>query len=212
MALCAAGNAPNITAFHFRDSVVLVSGQCGVPQWPGSTRLSSSFGQQRGHVTPPVTALKLRFMSPSACAPFGWRQQALCKVAFARCSRTAVGASRSLAHLKHGCLRAPCACLHLSTGQALCAVQLVSGSRPVIWFVTPPTQGPRCCAVWLRPELRLCPPQAGALSQHVNQGEKSGSDAPPKDLVRLKADPGTTALEQASHRSGIFMRPGFWEM
>ncbi len=35
----------------------MVSGQCGVPQWPGSTRLSRSFGQQRGHVSPPVAAL-----------------------------------------------------------------------------------------------------------------------------------------------------------
>ncbi|MCW2313615.1 hypothetical protein M2244_003368 [Rhodoferax antarcticus] len=57
MALCASGNAPNISAFHFRGSVVWVSGQCGVPQWPGTTKLSRSFGQQRGHVSPPVAAL-----------------------------------------------------------------------------------------------------------------------------------------------------------
>ena len=57
MALCAGGSAPNITAFHFRESVALVSGQCGVPQWPGSTKLSRSILQQRGHVSPPVAAL-----------------------------------------------------------------------------------------------------------------------------------------------------------
>ena len=57
MALRAGGSAPNITAFHLRESVALVSGQCGVPQWPGSTKLSSGFGQQRGQVSPPVAAL-----------------------------------------------------------------------------------------------------------------------------------------------------------
>ena len=40
MALPAGGSAPNITAFVVRESVDLVSGQCGVPQWPGTTRLS----------------------------------------------------------------------------------------------------------------------------------------------------------------------------
>ena len=49
MALRAGGSAPNITAFLLRESVVLVSGQCGVPQWPGTTMLSRSFGGQRGH-------------------------------------------------------------------------------------------------------------------------------------------------------------------
>jgi hypothetical protein len=32
----------------------LVSGQCGVPQWPGTTKLSRGFGQQRGHAGRPV--------------------------------------------------------------------------------------------------------------------------------------------------------------
>lgn len=49
MALRAGGSAPNITAFLFRESVVLVSGQCGVPQWPGTTKLSRGVGEQRGH-------------------------------------------------------------------------------------------------------------------------------------------------------------------
>lgn len=38
MALRAGGSAPHITAFVLRESVALVSGQCGVPQWPSSTR------------------------------------------------------------------------------------------------------------------------------------------------------------------------------
>jgi hypothetical protein len=57
MALYAGDSAPNITAFHFRDSVVLVSGQCGVPQWPGITKLSRGVGEQRAHVSPPVATL-----------------------------------------------------------------------------------------------------------------------------------------------------------
>ena len=57
MALRSGGSAPNITAFVLRESVALVSGQCGVPQWPGTTRLSRGILQQRGHVPPPVAAL-----------------------------------------------------------------------------------------------------------------------------------------------------------
>ena len=64
MALRAGGNTPNITAFHVRDSVASVSGQCGVPQWPSTTRLSRSFGEQRGHVSPPVAALGGNGTSP----------------------------------------------------------------------------------------------------------------------------------------------------
>jgi hypothetical protein len=64
MALRAGGNAPNITAFHFRESVALLSGQCGVPQWPGTTKLSRGVGQQRGHVSPPVAALGGNGTSP----------------------------------------------------------------------------------------------------------------------------------------------------
>ena len=54
MALRAGGSAPNITAFLLRESVALVSGQRGVPQWPGTTKLSRGVGQQRGHVGRPV--------------------------------------------------------------------------------------------------------------------------------------------------------------
>jgi hypothetical protein len=64
MALRAGGCAPNITAFVLRESVALVSGQCGVPQWPGTTRLSRGFGGQRGHVSPPVATLGGNGTSP----------------------------------------------------------------------------------------------------------------------------------------------------
>ena len=74
MALCAGGSAPNITAFHFRESVALVSGQCRVPQWPGTTKLSRSFGGQRGHVGRPVFLIELRcalWASPPSITAFG---------------------------------------------------------------------------------------------------------------------------------------------
>ena len=57
MALRAGGSAPNITAFVLRESVALVSGQCGVPQWPGTTKLSRGVGRQRGHAGRPVFLL-----------------------------------------------------------------------------------------------------------------------------------------------------------
>ena len=48
----------------------------------------------------PVTALKLRFVSPTAARPRGFPKQALCKVAYAGCGHPAVGASRSLRALR----------------------------------------------------------------------------------------------------------------
>ena len=73
MALRAGGNAPNITVFHFRESVALVSGQCGVPQWPSTTKLSRSFGGQRGHAGRPVFLIELRcalWASPPSITAF----------------------------------------------------------------------------------------------------------------------------------------------
>jgi len=73
MALRAGGSAPNITAFVLRESVALVSGQCGVPQWPGTTRLSRGFGQQRGHAGRPVFLIELRcalWASPPSITAF----------------------------------------------------------------------------------------------------------------------------------------------
>ena len=51
MALCASGNAPNITALNVQRFVMLDSGQCGVPQWPGCTKLSRGVDLQRGHAS-----------------------------------------------------------------------------------------------------------------------------------------------------------------
>jgi len=62
MALRAGGSAPIITALLLRESVALVSGQCGVPQWPGTTRLSRGVGQQRGH------AVRADFLFELRCA------------------------------------------------------------------------------------------------------------------------------------------------
>lgn len=53
-ALRAGGSAPNITALLLRESVALVSGQCGVPQWPSTTKLSRGVGEQRGRAGRPV--------------------------------------------------------------------------------------------------------------------------------------------------------------
>ena len=94
--------------------------------------------------------------SPGAghrCAPFGWRQQALCKVAFAGVGRAAVGASRVV-----------CAPLwvswHRGIGQALRALWSVSGLRPVMWCVPPPTLVlRRCAASALRAGLPVRPPR-----------------------------------------------------
>lgn len=49
-----------MTALLLRESVALVSGQCGVPQWPGTTRLSRGVGGQRGHAGRPVFLIELR--------------------------------------------------------------------------------------------------------------------------------------------------------
>jgi hypothetical protein len=74
MALCAGGNAPNITAFLSHESVAFVSGQCGVPQWPSTTKLSRSFDEQRGHAVWPDFLIELRcalWVSPPSITAFG---------------------------------------------------------------------------------------------------------------------------------------------
>ena len=73
MALRAGGSAPNITALLSRESVALVSGQCGVPQWPGSTKLSRGFGGQRSHAGRPAFLFELRYalwVSPPSITAF----------------------------------------------------------------------------------------------------------------------------------------------
>lgn len=80
-------------------------------------------------------------------------------MAFTGVGRTAVGASRSL----HALRAAVCAPLWLSChrgiGQALRAVWSVSGLRPVMWCVPPPTLVlRRCAASALRAGLPVRPP------------------------------------------------------
>jgi len=106
----------------------------------------------RFYITPhciqcaPVTAPKLRLVAPTAGAPCGCRQQALCKVAFAGYGRTAVGATWSLARPTRRRLCALVVCLHRGISQALRAVWLVSGLRPVILCVPRPPWGLACFA------------------------------------------------------------------
>ena len=103
----------------------------------------------------------------------------------------------------------PCGCA--------CTWALVRRCAQCVWSVA---CGQSCCVCpahpWASP-LRGIGPGAGlpirpprGLPQPARKpGEKSGADAPPKDLVRLKADPGTTALGQTSPRRGVFYEAGF---
>ena len=227
MALRAGGSAPNITAFHLRKSVAMVSGQCRVPQCPGTTRLSRGFGEQRGHVSPPVAALRGNGTSPldpvrcsvvsvsghggvppcpsttrlsrgvrGSCSACPLRppasllhNAALPSVPASRCAKAPLGAghrfapcrvkatgvmqsglrwSRSHSRRRFPVVGTPYAppsarpCGYRGTwgiGQALRAVWLVSGLRPVVWCVPPPTLVlRRCAASALRAGLPVRPP------------------------------------------------------
>ena len=88
-------------------------------------------------------------------------------MAFAGVGRTAVGASRSLARPTRRRLLALVAPWHRGIGQALRAVWSVSGLRPVMWCVPPPTLVlRRCAASALRAGLPVRPP-VGAPSAHA---------------------------------------------
>ena len=225
MALRAGGSAPNITAFVLRESVALVSGQCGVPQWPGTTRLSRGILQQRGHVPPPVAALGGNGTSPldpvrcsvvsasgqggvppcprttrlsrgvrgscgtrplrppasllhNAALPSVSASQSQAPFVAATASRPLGEGNRLYAKLPslgtvaqpsalpgrwHALRAAVCAPLWLSwrcgISQALRALCLVSGLRPVVWCVPRPTLVlRRCAASALRAGLPVRPP------------------------------------------------------
>ena len=106
-----------------------------------------------------VVALKLHLGPRTAARPDGFPKQALCKVTFAGDGRTAVGAPRSLVRPTRRRLHALVVCLRSGISQALRAVCLVSGLRPIILCVPPPARGPRRCAAWLRAELPVRPPR-----------------------------------------------------
>jgi hypothetical protein len=87
MALCAGGNTPNITAFHFRGSVVLVSGQCGVPPCPAITKLSRGVR----------CVCSVRPLRPPASL---LHNAALPSVAASRCAKAPLGAGHRLRALR----------------------------------------------------------------------------------------------------------------
>ena len=205
----------------------MVSGQCGVPQWPGTTKLSRGILQQRGHVSPPVAALggnvtspldpvrcsvvsasgqggvppyprttrlsrgvrgscgtralyghplrfyitphcpqypavaalKLRLVPVTAARPSGEGNRRYAKWP----SLESVAQPSALPGRWHALCAAVCAPLwllwHRGIGQALRAVWLVSGLRPVMWCVPPPTLVlRRCAASALRAGLPVRPP------------------------------------------------------
>ena len=99
----------------------------------------------RFYITPhfekcsPVVLRKLHLVSPTASRPYGFPKQALCKVAFAGVGRRAVGASRSLARPTRRRLRALVAVVAPWHWSGAARFVLVSGLRPVILCVPPPT-------------------------------------------------------------------------
>jgi hypothetical protein len=93
----------------------------------------------------PVTALKLRLVAPTTGAPCGCRQQALCQI-------LPLESGRPPSVLPGHCVpyappsAALMVCWHLGISQALRAVCLVSGLRPVILCVPRPPVGLACFA------------------------------------------------------------------
>ena len=108
---------------------------------------------------PPVAALKLRLVSVTAARPSGEGNRR-----YAKCpSLESVAQPSALPGRLHALRAAVCAPLwllwHRGIGQALRAVWLVSGLRPVMWCVPPPTLAlRRCAASALRAGLPVRPP------------------------------------------------------
>ena len=108
---------------------------------------------------PPVAALKLRLVSVTAARPSGEGNRRYAKWP----SLESVAQPSALPGRLHALRAAVCAPLwlswHLGIGQALRAVWLVSGLRPVVWCVPPPTLVlRRCAASALRAGLPVRPP------------------------------------------------------
>ncbi len=116
---------------------------------------------------PPVAALKLRLVPVTASRPSGEGNRRYAKWP----SLESVAQPSALPGRLHALRAAVCAPLWLSwhrgIGQALRAVCLVSGLRPVMWCVPPPTLVlRRCAASALRAGLPVRPP-VGAPSAHA---------------------------------------------
>ena len=108
---------------------------------------------------PPVAALKLRLVPVTASRPSGEGNRRYAKWP----SLESVAQPSALPGRWHALRAAVCAPLWLSwhrgIGQALRAVWLVSGLRPVMWCVPPPTLVlRRCAASALRAGLPVRPP------------------------------------------------------
>jgi len=109
---------------------------------------------------PPVAALKLRLVPVTASRPSGEGNRRYAKWP----SLESVAQPSALPGRWHALRAAVCAPLWLSwhrgIGQALRAVWLVSGLRPVMWCVPPPTLVlRRCAASALRAGLPVRPPR-----------------------------------------------------
>lgn len=113
---------------------------------------------------PPVAALKLRLVPVTAARPSGEGNRRYAKWP----SLESVAQPSALPGRWHALRAAICAPLWLSwhrgISQALRAVWLVSGLRPVMWCVPPPTLVLRRCAA--QPCALVCPsaPRGGSLS------------------------------------------------
>lgn len=108
---------------------------------------------------PPVAALKLRLVSVTALRPSGEGNRRYAKWP----SLESVAQPSALPGRWHALRAAVCAPLwlswHLGIGQALRAVRSVSGLRPVMWCVPPPTLVLRRCAASARRGLPFRPPR-----------------------------------------------------
>ena len=98
--------------------------------------------------------------APHRCAPFGYRKQALCKVAYAgqraRQPPSLPGRGYTPYAPSPGC---PCVVLCPGFQSGASRIVLVSGLRPIRLCVPPPTLGPRRCAAWLGAVLPVRPPR-----------------------------------------------------
>ena len=110
--------------------------------------------------------------APHRCAPFGYRKQALCKVAYAgqRARQPPSLPGRGYTPYAPSPGR-PCVVLCPGFQSGASRIVLVSGLRPVMLCVPPPTVGPRRCAAWLRAELPVRPPR-GLPQSAQNRGQR----------------------------------------
>jgi len=195
-ALRALGAAhPTSPLFVSSESVALVSGHGGVPPWPSCTRLSRAHSRFCG----------ARPLRPHAAL---LHNAAFCKVFASRCAKaplgvahrcapsrvrktgvmqsglrlgagaSAVGAPRSLARPTRRRPVALVAAVAAGHWSGASRIVLVSGLRPYILCLPPPTLGPRRCAALARRGSARPPPKG----------------APSAPRAALRAVPGVQAV------------------